>query len=551
MNSIQANVDTSKNINSKLNDKNSVDEMTNKDKVMLIIRDGYGKRDERADNAVVIGETPFTDYLMRVYPTTQLRTSGEDVGLPNGYMGGSEVGHLTIGNGRVVWQQLEMINRSIEDKSFFKNEFFLSAIKYAKENGKAIHIMGLLQNKGVHAHQNHLFALLRLCKEENIDRDKVIIHIFSDGRDSPPKSVREYIEKLEKVMSELQIGVIGTIVGRYYAMDRDTRWDRTKLAYDMLVHGDGEKYETIDDAIISAYNNEHSDEFIPASVIGNYTGIYDGDVIINYNYRTDRVRQLTQALCEDDFDEFERNTNKKFKLVVMTNYYDNVCASIAFKTQIPKNGLGEVISKNKLTQLRISETEKYPHVTFFFNGQRNEPFKNEERVLIPSPREVATYDEKPEMSIYEIKDNLLNEMKKGYDLIVVNYVNGDMVGHTGHLNAAIQAVEAVEECVEDTVERALHLGYDTIIFADHGNCEEMAGEHQTSHTLNDVDCILVSNKEELQKDRIDLKYGGLKDIAPTALELLNIEKPKEMGGESLIRRKKQLTRNIVDIFKRR
>lgn len=551
MDTKNTNFNASKYTNSTNNNLELIDKMINKNKVMLIIRDGYGKRDEREDNAVVIAQTPFTDYLMKTYPTTQLRTSGEDVGLPEGYMGGSEVGHLTIGSGRVVWQQLEMINRSIEDKSFFENESFLSSIKYAKKNGKAIHIMGLLQNKGVHAHQNHLFALLKLCKEQQLEKDKVIIHIFSDGRDSPPKSVKKYVEELENVMSDLQIGVIGTIIGRYYAMDRDTRWNRTKLAYDMLIHGAGERFEDVDKAINTAYENEHTDEFIPASIIGNFTGIYDGDVIVNYNYRTDRVRQLTQALCEDNFDEFERNANKKFKFVVMTNYYDNVCANIAFETQIPKNGLGEVISKNKLTQLRISETEKYPHVTFFFNGQRNEPFKNEERVLIPSPREVATYDEKPEMSIYEIKDNLLQEMEKGYDLIVVNYVNGDMVGHTGHLNAAVQAVEAVEECVEDTIERALHLGYDTIIFADHGNCEEMAGEHQTSHTLNDVDCILVSNKDELQKDGIDLKYGGLKDIAPTALELLNIEKPKEMSGESLIRRKKQLTRNIVDIFKRK
>lgn len=527
---------------------------SSKNKVMLIIRDGYGKRNEREDNAVEIADTPYTDMLMQKYPTCQLRTSGEDVGLPKGTMGGSEVGHLTIGSGRVVWQNLELINRCIKDLSFFENTAFLEAITYAKENGKAIHLMGLLQDKGVHAHQDHLFALIRLCAMHRIEKDKVIIHIFSDGRDSPPKSVLEYISKLHQTIDSCGVGVIGSIIGRFYAMDRDTRWDRIKLAYELLTQGAGTHFNTIEEAIEFNYSLGKTDEFIEACKIGDFCGIYNGDVIINYNYRTDRVRQLTKALLENNFDSdktFHRKLILDLKPVLMASYYDNVPSKIAFETQIPKNTLGEVISKKKLTQLRISETEKYPHVTFFFNGQLNEPFKGEDRVLIPSPRDVKTYDEKPEMSIYEIKDALLQEMEKEYDLIIVNYVNGDMVGHTGKLGAAIKAVEAVDTCLKETIEKALEHGYDTLIFADHGNCEEMSGEHQTSHTLNDVDCILVSNKEEYQKDNVVLKYGGLCDIAPTTLYLLGIEQPEEMGGELLIRKKKKLTHEIANIFKRR
>ncbi|MCH8520151.1 MAG: 2,3-bisphosphoglycerate-independent phosphoglycerate mutase [Nanoarchaeota archaeon] len=527
---------------------------SSKQKVMLIIRDGYGRRDERDDNAVVLGKTPYTDMLMEKYPTCLLRTSGEDVGLPKDTMGGSEVGHLTIGSGRIVWQKLELINRTIKDSSFFENKAFVDEITYAKEHGKAIHLIGLLQDKGVHAHQEHLFALIRLCAIHEIEKDKVIVHIFSDGRDSPPKSVLQYINKLESVMNSCGVGVIGSIIGRFYAMDRDTRWDRTKLAYELLTQGAGTHFNTIQEAIDFNYSLGKNDEFIEACKIGDFCGIYNGDIVINYNYRTDRVRQLTKALLESDFDSnetFHRELVLNIRYVAMSKYYESMPAKIAFGTQIPKNTLGEVISKNKLTQLRISETEKYPHVTFFFNGQYDEEFKGESRVLIPSPRDVKTYDEKPEMSIYEIKDNLLKEMEKEYDLIVVNYVNGDMVGHTGKLSAAIKAVEAVDNCVKETVNKALELGYDTLIFADHGNCEEMAGEHQTSHTLNDVDCILVSSKEEFQKENIVLKYGGLCDIAPTALYLLGVEQPKEMEGEVLIRKKKQLTHEVANIFKRR
>ena len=505
-----------------------------KNKVILVIRDGYGRLDECSNNAVCLANTPHTDYLMDKYPTTTLKTCSESVGLPAGTMGGSEVGHMTIGSGRVIWQQLELINRSIRSENFFSLEVFKEKIKYAKEHNKAIHLMGLLQDKGVHAHQGHLFALIELCRREGIDKDKVWIHVFSDGRDSPPKSVLTYLQTLQSKLDEIGVGIIGSICGRFYAMDRDTRWNRIKLAYDLLVEGVGHQFKDFDDCIHYNYSKDITDEFIKPSVLSNFTGMYDGDVIFCYNYRTDRVRQLFSALCKEDFNEFELSP-KEFKISVMTQYFDTICADVAFENPHEKNLLGEVISNHNLSQLRISETEKYPHVTFFFNAQRNEPYNNENRVLINSPREVETYDEKPEMSIYEIKDNLIKEMDKNYDLIIVNYVNGDMVGHCGKLEPAIKAVEAVDNCLKETVEIGLEKGYDLIIFADHGNCEEMSGEHQTSHTLNDVDCILVSNKEELQKSNITLHYGGLYDIAPTALELLEIEKPDEMTGKSLIK----------------
>jgi 2,3-bisphosphoglycerate-independent phosphoglycerate mutase len=504
-----------------------------KNKVVLVIRDGYGKRDERKDNAVIVGNTPFTNDLMEKYPTCLVRTCGNAVGLPEGYMGGSEVGHLTIGAGRVIWESLELINRSIQDGSYFRKEAFLDSINYAKDNNKAIHIMGLLQNKGVHSHQDHLFAMLKICSDNNMNKDKVIIHVFCDGRDSPQRSVKEYLKELNLKIEEYGVGVIGSVIGRYFAMDRDTRWDRTKLAYDLLVSGVGNKFENIELAIEDAYNNNENDEFIKPRVIKDFSGIYEGDVIWFYNYRTDRVRQLCRAFVEKDFKEFEVK-NLNLRLVVMTNYYDDIPAKVVFGRDIPKNMLGEIISENNLKQLRISETEKYPHITFFFNGQKNDAFEGEKRVLIPSPRDVNTYDEKPEMSIFEIKDSLIKEMDKDYDLIVVNFVNGDMVGHTGIMNAAVKAVEAVDLALKDTVNVGLSKGYDFLIFADHGNCEEMSGEHQTSHTLNDVDVILVSNKKEYQKDKIKLKYGGLRDIAPTALEMLGLKKPAEMDGTSLI-----------------
>lgn len=505
-----------------------------KKKLVLVIRDGYGRRDEQENNAVAVADTPFTDYLMNTYPTCLLETSGTAVGLPEGFMGGSEVGHLTIGAGRVVWQSLELINRSIDEGSFFEKKGFLKLLSYAKKHNKAIHLIGLLQDKGVHSHQDHLFAMMKLCAQQDIPKEKVRIHIFSDGRDSPPRSLQSYIELLKQKISEYNIGVISSLVGRYYAMDRDTRWQRTKHAYDLLIHGVGKEHNTIDEAIQDAYASGENDEFITSRVIGDFTGIYPDDVIFCYNYRTDRVRQLCKALLEKDFSEFE-TVDTNLHMATLTKYYDEIQAEIIFRQNIPKNMLGEVISTNGCKQLRISETEKYPHITFFFNGQRSKPFQEEHRVLIASPREVATYDEKPEMSIYEIKDALLKEMDKQYDLIVVNYVNGDMVGHTGDMSAAVKAVEAVDIALKETIESGLTKGYDFLVFADHGNCEEMAGEHQTSHTLNKVDCILVSNNPKYSKEHTSLSDGGLKDIAVTALDILELPVPEEMTGSSLIK----------------
>lgn len=501
-----------------------------KNKVILIIRDGYGRRDSPKDNAVVKGKTPYNDHIIDNYPHCMLRTSGEDVGLPKGFMGGSEVGHITIGSGRVVPQSLKRIDNSINNKTFYENKAFLKVIEKVKENNSTLHLAGLLQDQGVHSHQKHLFELLKLANEKGVE--DIAIHVFSDGRDSPTNGLKQYMKDLEKVL-EKQKGYIATIIGRFYAMDRDTRWDRTKKAYDLIVKGEGNKFTNPNKAIEESYKENITDEFIEPKVNEEYNGMKDGDGLILYNYRTDRVRQLTKSIVEPNFDEFETES-KKIHVACMTQYYENVNAEVAFEERIPENTLGDVISQNNLKQLRISETEKYPHVTFFFNGQAQEEKKGEERRIINSPREVKTYDEKPEMSIYEVTKKLEKELEKEYSLIVVNLVNGDMVGHTGSMEAAVKAVEAVDDCLKKIVEKGLERGYDSIVFADHGNCEEMEGVHKTSHTLNDVDCILVSNKEELQKDKIKLKYGGLKDIAPTTLELFGLKKPKEMTGENLI-----------------
>lgn len=509
----------------------------NKKKVLLIIRDGYGERTAKKDNAVKVAKTPYTNKLMKQYPVSLLETSGEAVGLPKGYMGGSEVGHLTIGSGRIIYQNLAKIQKEIQTGKFKQNKTLTSEIRTAKKEGKAIHLIGLLQDKGVHAHQDHLFELIKMCHEAGLSKEHIQIHIISDGRDSPQKSVRDYLKKLEKTIKKYP-STIATITGRYYAMDRDTRWDRTKKAYECIINGKGKTAKTTREAITKSYKLKKWDEFIEPHTIGKYEGAHSGDHFIFYNYRTDRVRQIVKAMIDPAFDEFEK-AHKYLKITTMTEYYKGCPANVAYKTDIPKNTLGEVIAKNNLKQLRISETEKYPHVTFFFNGQKEQKNKFEQRVLIPSPREVATYDEKPEMSIFEIKEKLLKEMKKDYSLIVLNYVNGDMVGHTGDMQAAVKAVESIDKALKETVETAKNLGYNILIFADHGNCEEMSGEHQTSHTLNKVDLIYISSNdnEQNQKNKakkIKIKDGGLKDIAPTALDILGITKPKEMTGKSLL-----------------
>ncbi len=497
-------------------------------KVLLIIRDGYGHRTAVDDNAVLLAKTPFTANLHKQHPSCLLETSGRAVGLPEGYMGGSEVGHLTIGSGCVRKESLLRISDDIESGSFFRNGAFLQTIREAKQNGTAVHLMGLLQPAGVHAHQEHLFALLRMCAQEGISSERIWVHIFSDGRDTPKTNLIQYVTSLKEVLAETG-GRIGTLIGRYYAMDRDTRWDRTELAYRLLVHAQGTAYTSFDEVAGQLYSLVESDEFIMPMVFAGYTGMHAGDAVLLYNYRTDRTRQLMRALLEG-VEAFTDEHRPFLRVAAMTRVYPEFSGRVAYEKEVHAHTLGEVVSMHGLRQLRISETEKYPHVTYFFNARREEPYDGEERILIPSPRDVATYDKKPEMSIYEVCDALITAMReKEYSLIVVNYVNGDMVGHTGNLDAAIRAVEAVDACVEKTVLCAQEKGYDILLFADHGNCEEMAGEHQTSHTLNKVDCIYIGS------EKYRLVDGGLADIAPTTLHLLNLPLPKEMTGSSLLR----------------
>lgn len=502
--------------------------------LILIIRDGWGIRKEKKGNAIALAKTPFADSLILNYPTAIVEASGVAVGLPPGYQGNSEVGHLNLGAGRVVLESLVRINNEIDSGEFFYNKELSSLCKNVVRNGKRLHIMGLLQDQGVHAHINHLFALLELAKEYNV-RD-VIVHVFTDGRDTPPKSALDYIEAAEMKMKSLGIGRFGVIVGRYYAMDRDRRWERTKIAYDAIAYGKAEEFDDVSDAILDAYKNGESDEFIKPRKMKGYDGVRDGDGIIFYNYRLDRARQLTQAFVEPDFNGFDAD-RKMVEFVAFTRYYPEMRCKAAFPLPDMKNILGEVLSRNGLRQLRIAETEKYAHVTFFFNGQREEPFPLEQRILIHSPK-VATYDMKPEMSAYAVKDKVIEAIKNDdFDVCILNFANPDMVGHTGNLDATIRACEVVDECCEEVVKAILSKGGIALVGADHGNAEEMLDERNnvvTSHTTNPVYFHLVSNDEFM---KVKLKNGILADIAPTILDILGIEKPKEMDGKSLIVRK--------------
>lgn len=496
-------------------------------RVLLLIRDGWGYRTGTAENALATVPTPHTDKIMATSPHTLVGACGESVGLPPGYQGNSEVGHMTIGSGRIIFQSLMRINKTITDGSFFSIPAFVDVIDHCKAQGTVLHIIGLLQTEGVHAHRDHLFALLDLCAKK--DFKDIAIHLITDGRDSPVTASLKHIAALKEKMSDLGIGYIATVLGRYYAMDRDERWDRTKKTYDCFAHAETvRKFEEAEDYVRACHENDENDEFILPGCHKNYKGIAEHDGIIFTNFRTDRTRQLTKALIEDTFDGWERKP-LKVKFVAMTKFYTPMNATPAFSDQNLDNLLGQVVADNNKTQLRISETEKYAHITFFFNGQLEAPFKNEERVLIPSPR-VATYDLNPEMSVYEITENLTTELaKEHYDLVVTNLVNCDMVGHTGMPEAIHKAVAAVDECVGTIVDAATAHGYDTIIFADHGNAEDQSADWRTSHTLNPVPCIIVSNENITIREG-----GGLQDIAPTALDILGLDKPAEMTGKSLI-----------------
>lgn len=500
------------------------------DKVILVIRDGWGFREESKDNGIVSANTPVNDFLIKNYPNTLLSASGNAVGLPYGYQGNSEVGHITIGSGRINFQSLAIINQSIKSGEFFKIKELNSLIDRAIENNSKLHLMGLIQKEGVHSHMFHLFALLDLCKEKKFTN--VLIHAFTDGRDAPPKNGIGYIKELEEKLSEIGFGEIATISGRYYSMDRNNNWERIEKAYECIVEGIADEFEDSLEMISDLYNKDETDEFIIPRKKKGYKGIKENDSVLFFNFRTDRTKQLTKALIDDNFEGFSRE-KKNVNFVAMTEYYSGMNGGFLFKKEPIDNILGEVLSKNGIKQLRISETEKYAHVTFFFNSQKEEPFKGEDRILIPSPN-IATYDMKPEMSVYKVKDKIIEQINsEKYEFILVNLVNCDMVGHTGIKEAIKEAVESVDECVGDIINIGMDHGYSSLVFADHGNAEDLGGKFETSHTTNPVPCILVSKREEFRN--IKLKEGkGLQDIAPTVLDLMGIEKPKEMTGESLI-----------------
>ena len=501
-------------------------------KALLMILDGWGLGDQKKDDVIFNTPSPYWDYLMNTYPHSQLQASGENVGLPDGQMGNSEVGHLNIGAGRVVYQDLVKINRACADNSILKNPEIVAAFSYAKENGKNVHFMGLTSNGGVHSSLVHLFKLCDIAKEYNIDN--TFIHCFMDGRDTDPKSGKGFIEELS-AHCEKSAGKIASIIGRYYAMDRDKRWERVKEAYDLLVKGEGKKAADMVQAMQESYDEGVTDEFIKPIVNANFDGtIKEGDVVIFFNYRNDRAKELTVVLTQQDMPEAGMRTIPGLQYYCMTPYDASFKGvHILFDKENVSNTLGEYLAAKGLNQLHIAETEKYAHVTFFFNGGRETPYDNEDRILVPSPK-VATYDLKPEMSAYEVKDKLvaaINENK--YDFIVVNFANGDMVGHTGIYEAIEKAVVAVDACVKDVIEAAKAQDYEAIIIADHGNADHALNEDgtpNTAHSLNPVPCVYVTENKAAK-----VEDGRLADVAPTILKIMGLEAPAEMNGNVLIK----------------
>jgi 2,3-bisphosphoglycerate-independent phosphoglycerate mutase len=503
-------------------------------KVILIIMDGWGLGKVASSDAIQNAKTPFVSSLYSKYPNTTLITCGEAVGLPDGQMGNSEVGHLNLGAGRIVYQELQRINVAVRDGSFTKNEILLNAIRFAKKNNKPLHLLGLVSNGGVHSHIDHLKAITDVCKNEKLS--EVFIHAFTDGRDCDPKSGLGFIKELQEHLND-SVGKIASVSGRYYAMDRDKRWERIKLAYDALVNGVGEKATDAIEAVENSYSKNVTDEFIKPTVIiaedqQPLAKIKDGDVAICFNFRTDRCREITQVLTQMDLPDYDM---KKLTLnyTTMTEYdktYKDV--NIIFETDNLNNTLGEILEEHGLKQIRIAETEKYPHVSFFFSGGREKPFDGEKRIMIASPK-VATYDLKPEMSAFEVTDALLPELKnESADFICLNYANADMVGHTGVWEAAIKAVETVDKCVSQVVTTGLENGYTTFLTADHGNSDYMINEDgspNTAHTMNLVPFFIIDRE---WKGKI--KPGKLGDIAPTILTMMQLPIPKEMTGEILI-----------------
>lgn len=498
-----------------------------------MILDGWGKSPDPKVSAIDNANVPFINSLYDNYPSAQLRTDGLNVGLPEGQMGNSEVGHMNLGAGRIVYQDLAKINLAVANNTLAKEPVLIDAFTYAKENNKIVHFLGLVSDGGVHSHTSHLRGLITASQEYGLEN--VFVHAFTDGRDVDPKSGKQYIQDLENFIAPTT-AKLASVVGRYYAMDRDKRWERVKLAYDLVVNGTGKHTQNPVASIGESYDNNVTDEFIDPLVVVDATNqplatIQADDVVIFFNFRTDRGRELTEALSQKDF--HEQNMHKlPLYYVTLTNYdetYENV--KVVYNKDNITETLGEVLEKANKKQIRIAETEKYPHVTFFFSGGRETPFEGETRILRNSPK-VATYDLKPEMSAYELKDALVPELNKGeVDFVCLNFANGDMVGHTGVMSAAIQACEAVDACVKEVIEAALANDYTTIVIADHGNCETMInpdGSPNTAHTTNPVPIILVD--KELKK----INDGVLGDIAPTILELMGIEKPTVMTSHSLL-----------------
>jgi 2,3-bisphosphoglycerate-independent phosphoglycerate mutase len=501
-------------------------------KALLMILDGWGLGNHTKSDAISSTPTPYWDSLIANYPHSKLQASGENVGLPDGQMGNSEVGHLNIGAGRVVYQDLVKINKSIKEKTILDNPQIKSAYSYARDNGKALHLMGLTSNGGVHSSLEHLFALLDIAKEYGLE--KVYVHCFMDGRDTDPRSGLGFIEQLQAHCAQ-STGVVASIIGRYYAMDRDKRWNRVKIAYDLLVSGEGKQATDMAQAMRESYDEDVTDEFVKPINNANVDGtIKDGDAVIFFNYRNDRAKELTIVLTQHDMPEAGMKTIPGLQYYCMTPYDASFTGvHILFDKENVANTLGEYISSLNLKQLHIAETEKYAHVTFFFNGGREQPYEGEERILVASPK-VATYDLQPEMSAYEVKDKLVDAIKsEKYNFIVVNYANGDMVGHTGVYEAIQKAVKAVDECVRDTVEAAKAADYEVIIIADHGNADNAInadGTPNTAHSLNPVPCVYVTtNKNATVKD------GILADVAPTILHIMGLAQPAEMTGNDLIK----------------
>ena len=507
---------------------------------VLMILDGYGLSDKTEGNAVALAKTPVMDALEKEYPFVKGYASGLAVGLPEGQMGNSEVGHLNMGAGRIVYQELTRITKEIQDGDFFKNEALLAAVENCKAHDSALHLYGLLSDGGVHSHNTHLYALLQMAKDHGLK--KVYVHCFLDGRDTPPASGKDYIEQLLDKMKEIGVGEVASVMGRYYVMDRDNRWDRVEKAYRAMTAGEGETAACPLCAVSASYDKEVTDEFVVPTVIVKdgrpVATVQDNDSIIFYNFRPDRAREITRAFCADEFDGFPREKRINVKYVCFTEYDVTIPnKSVAFRKVEVTNTFGEYLAAHHMTQARIAETEKYAHVTFFFNGGVEAPNEGEDRILVKSPK-VATYDLKPEMSAYEVCDKLVDAITGGkYDVIIVNFANPDMVGHTGIIPAAVKAVEAVDECVGRAVEAIKKVDGQMFICADHGNCEQLidekTGEPFTAHTTNPVPFLLVN-----YDPAYTLRDGGcLADIVPTMIEMMGMEQPKEMTGKSLLVRK--------------